>query len=202
MVLKENRGIPSTSKLFSFHPLLDNQGLMRIGGRLGQSKLPYWKQNPVILSPNHDQTKLIIQSEHLQLLHAGPILVAASLSRRFCIIRGRRMIRSIVHDCIICQCIASKPQPQIMEQLSPDRLNPGPIFDYVGEDYAGPIIIKFGSIRKPTITKSYVAVFVCFSVKEGHLETDKLNNQCIHCNPVPFYHLTRQTIRDLERSRN
>ena len=88
MALKENRGIPSTSKLFSFHPQLDNQCLMRVGGRLGQAKLPYWKQQPASLPPNHKLTKLIIHSEHLRLLHAGPIFVAASLSRRFCIIEG------------------------------------------------------------------------------------------------------------------
>ena len=97
-------------------------------------------------------------------------MVVASLSRHFCIIRGQRTIQSILHNCVICRCIASKPHPQIMGQLPPDRLNPGPIFDRVGVDYSRPITIKSGSIRKPTITKSYVADFVCFSVKTVHLE--------------------------------
>ena len=79
MVLKDSRGIPSTSKLFSFHPLLDNQGLMRVGGRLIQANLHYWKQHPVILPSDQEVTKLIIQSKHLQLLHTGPTLVASSL---------------------------------------------------------------------------------------------------------------------------
>ena len=70
-----------------------------------------------------------------------------------------------------CRRVASKPRPQIMGQLPSDRLNPGPIFDYVGVDYAGPILTKSGPVRKPTITKSYVAVFVCFSTKAVHLET-------------------------------
>ena len=151
MALKENGG---TSKLFSFHPLLNNQGLMRVGARLSQANLPYSKQQPVILPPIHELMKLIIQSEHLQLLHARHTLVAASLAHRFCIIRGRRTIRSIIHNYIICRQVASKPRPQIMGQLPPDRLNPGPIFDSVGVDYARPITIKLGSIRKPTMTKS------------------------------------------------
>ena len=58
-----------------------------------------------------------------------------------------------------------------MGQLLPDRLNPGRIFDCVGVDYAGPRMIKSGSIRNPIITKLYVAVFFfCFSVKAVHLE--------------------------------
>ena len=58
-----------------------------------------------------------------------------------------------------------------MGQLPPDRLNSGPIFDRIIVDNARLIMIKSGSIRKPTITKSFVAVFVCFSVKAVHLET-------------------------------
>ena len=147
MALKDNRGILSTSKLFSFRPLLDNQGLVRVKGRLGQANLPYWKQHPVILPPNHELTELIIRSEYLRFLHAGPTLVAASLSRCFCIIRGQRTIWSIVHNCVICRHVPSKPRPQIMGQSPPDRLNPGPIFDRIGVDYAGLIMLKSGSIK-------------------------------------------------------
>ena len=51
------------------------------------------------------------------------------------------------------------------------KSEPIPIFDQVGVDYAAPIMIKSGSIRKPTITKSYVVDFVRFVVKAVHLET-------------------------------
>ena len=37
-------------------------------------------------------------------------------------------------------------------------------------DYAGPIYTKYGYVRKPTIVKSYVCVFVSLSVKAVHLE--------------------------------
>ena len=39
-------------------------------------------------------------------------------------------------------------------------------------DYAGPIWIKSGHVRKPVITKAYVALFVSLSVKAVHLELD------------------------------
>ena len=77
----------------------------------------------------------------------------------------------IVHNCANSQRVASKPQPPIMRQLPPDRLNSGPIFNRVGVNYAGSIMIKSGSIRKSTITKSYIAVFVSLSVRVVHLET-------------------------------
>ena len=63
-----------------------------------------------------------------------------------------------------------KPQPQMLGQLPHERVTPGAVFDDVGADYAGPIYIKYGFVRKPTIVKAYICVFVSFSVKAVHLE--------------------------------
>ena len=40
----------------------------------------------------------------------------------------------------------------------------------MGVDYAGPILVKSGSVRKPILTKPYIDVFVCFATKAVHLE--------------------------------
>ena len=58
----------------------------------------------------------------------------------------------------------------MLGQLPIERLTPGPVFDKVGVDYAGPLLIKYGHVRKPTIVKSYVCVFVSLTVKAVHLE--------------------------------
>ena len=58
----------------------------------------------------------------------------------------------------------------MLGQLPIEQLTPGPVFDKVGVDYAGPLLIKYGHIRKPTIVKSYVCVFVSLTVKAVHLK--------------------------------
>ena len=58
----------------------------------------------------------------------------------------------------------------MLGQLPIERLTPGPVFDKVGVDYAGPLLIEYGHVRKPTIVKSYVCVFVSLTVKAVHLE--------------------------------
>jgi len=58
----------------------------------------------------------------------------------------------------------------MLGQLPIERLTPGPVFDKVGVDYAGPLLIKYGHVRKPTIVKSYICVFVSLTVKAVHLE--------------------------------
>jgi hypothetical protein len=57
-----------------------------------------------------------------------------------------------------------------MGQLPLERVTPGLVFERVGVDYAGPVYLKLGHVRKPTIVKSYICVFVALSVKAVHLE--------------------------------
>ena len=45
------------------------------------------------------------------------------------------------------------------------------MFDTVGVDFAGPISVKSGPTRKPTVVKSYICVFVSLTVKAVHLES-------------------------------
>ena len=43
-------------------------------------------------------------------------------------------------------------------------------YKHTGVDYAGPVYTKLGHVRKPTIVKVYVCVFISLSVKVVHLE--------------------------------
>ena len=135
-----------------------------------------WIQTP------HPLTRLIIRSEHARLLHAGPTLLAASLTR-YHIIGGRKVIRSVTRKCITCRHYSAKPQPQMLRQLPIERITPGPVFDKVGVDYAGPVLIKYGYVRKPTIVKAYVCLFVSLTVKAVHLElvSDLTSDAFIAC---------------------
>ena len=168
--LKADRALPISSCLLNLRPIMDPSGLLRVGGRLENAKLHYSARHPAILHGKHKVTKLIIHSEHLRLLHAGPTLVTASLSRRYHVIGSRKAVHSITHSCIVCRRACVKPQSQMLGQLPTERLMPGLVFEHVGIDYAGPVYIKYGFIHKPTIVKAYVCVFVSLSVKAVHLE--------------------------------
>ena len=70
-----------------------------------------------------------------------------------------------------------------MGNLPAIHMTPGHPFDRVDVDYAGPFLTKYGYVRKPTIVKSYVHVFVCLTVKAVHLElvSDLTTNAFISC---------------------
>ena len=115
-------------------------------------------------------TKLIIRTEHLRLLHAGPTLLTSSLCRRLYIIGCRKIVRCITRACTVCRRNAATPKPQMLGQLPIERTTPDSVFERVGVDYAGPFYIKYGFVRKPTLVKAYACIFVSLSVKAVHLE--------------------------------
>ena len=171
LVLLENgKQLYHKSKLLSLQPFLDELGLMRLGGRMRHSKMSFAKRHPVILPGQHAVTKLVVRTEHLRLLHAGPTLTTASLSQRYHILSSRRVVRSITRSCVTCRRYSGRPQSQLLGQLPPERVTPGSVFQCVGVDYAGPVLIKGGSTRKPVVVRAYVSVFVSFNVKAVHLE--------------------------------
>lgn len=57
-----------------------------------------------------------------------------------------------------------------MGQLPIERITPDIVFSRVGLDYAGPMLVKYGHVRKPTLVKTYICVFVSLTVKAVHLE--------------------------------
>ena len=181
--IKSNCPLPNGSCLLPLAPFLDSSGLLRVGGRQAHSTLSYCQTHPVLLHAKHRITKLFIQSEDKRLLHAGPTLMISSLSRRLYIIRVRSAVRAVTRQCVICRRSSIKPKPPHFGQLPLERLTPGPIFERTGLDYAGPLYIKYGYIRKPTVIKAYVCVFVSLTVKAVHLEliTDLTSEAFLAC---------------------
>ena len=169
-IIKSDRHLPKGNCLLSLSPFIDTNRLLRVGGHQKHSKLSYSRMHPVILHAKHPIARLLIRSEHKRLLHGGPILFMSSLCHRYHILRVRQTVRAITHECTVCRHWSVRPKPQALGQLPIERLTPCFVFDKTGIDYAGPIYIKYGHVRKPIIVKTYVCVFVSLSVKAIHLE--------------------------------
>ena len=71
----------------------------------------------------------------------------------------------------------------MLGQLPIERITPDLVFNKVGVDYARPVYIKYGLVRKPTVIKAYICVFVSLSVKAVHLElvSDLTSESFIAC---------------------
>lgn len=167
-LLTQNK--PLKGSLTSVNPFIDDKGLIRVGGRLDCATIPYSQKHPAVLPNNSRVTKLIINSEHIRNLHAGPKITLSSINQKFWIINGLREVKKTTFKCVTCFRLKAKVAEQLMGSLPHDRVNACRVFQKVGVDFAGPISVKQSRVRRAVVSKSYICVFVCFATKAVHLE--------------------------------
>ena len=124
----------------------------------------------MILPSNHHFTKLVVSAEHIRLHHAGPQLFIASLREKYWIPRLKNLVKTVIHQCLTCYRFKAQDTQQLMGELPSTQVQPPGPFLTTGVDYAGPISLRVGTPRSKTITKGYIAIFVCFVTRAVHIE--------------------------------
>ena len=168
--LTAGRAVPSGSPLRPLSPFLDKQGIIRVGGRLQETSLPYSQRHPVILPKNARLSDLLIDWAHRCALHGGHNLTYSYVLRRAWIVRGRVRVRATLRRCPTCVRANARPLAQVMGNLPLERVTPARPFAKTGLDYAGPIKIKASRGRGVRSYKGYLAIFVCLCTKAVHIE--------------------------------
>ncbi|XP_073980363.1 uncharacterized protein [Rhodnius prolixus] len=156
--------------LSSLRPFIDQEGLLRVGGRLEHSRLPYDAKHPYIIPSKSHLTQLLIDHYHLTYLHAGSTALQAMLQTRYWIPGARGIIRRRVFHCVTCYKTTRAPQAPLTGNLPSSRLEEGQVFALVGVDFGGPFYIRESLRRKAALGKAYLCLFVCMSTKAVHLE--------------------------------
>ncbi|XP_028416322.1 uncharacterized protein LOC114540241 [Dendronephthya gigantea] len=157
------------SRLASLKPILDEEAIIRVGGRISKAPISRDAANPMILPRKHHVTEIYIRFLHEQNGHCGHEQVLA-LSREFCwILKARAAIREVLNGCIKCKRRTVVRQDQEMAELPKARLTPyEPAFTYSGVDYFGPFFVKRG--RGKTTEKRWGVIFTCMNSRAVHLE--------------------------------
>ena len=169
-LLSSGKTLPKSDSLSRFCPYLDEDQLMRVGGRLEKTDLPHSTKHPVILHHSSHIVKLLCLQVHKTSGHPGPGALQAILAQDFLITGARRLAKETSKHCVPCQKAYARTKNQLMGKLPPDRATPSPPFSVTGLDFAGPFTTLRGNQRKPTQVKRYICLFVCFSTKAVHLE--------------------------------
>ncbi|VEN44957.1 unnamed protein product [Callosobruchus maculatus] len=168
--LQKGKQLQNGSKLLSLNPFIDKNGLLRVGGRLENSEFSFDKKHPIIVDSHHHMTKLIFESEHKLLLHAGPQLLLNHIREKYWPIRGRNLARSVVRNCVRCSRFAQETMQPLMGNLPEARVKPALPFTSVGVDYAGYFNLKDKRGRGSRISKCWLCLFICFTTRAIHIE--------------------------------
>lgn len=168
--LRTRGDISRKSKIFNLSPYLDNQGIMRVGGRLENSQLPYSSKHPVLLPSKGKFSEMIVRYYHEKYFHLGPQHLLFQVRQKYWPIHGRNLCKKIVHNCVACFKANPKQYSQKMGNLPKHRITPDKVFNSTGIDLCGPFLIKNKNQRKGPEIKVYVCIFICLVTKAVHLE--------------------------------
>ena len=101
MFLKDINSIQKNPKkrtkgdLCKLNPVMMN-GVVRVGGRLQNARIPESQKHPIILPGQHHVTDLILRHHHAALGHSGSDMVLNSVRKQFWITSGKYAVRKII----------------------------------------------------------------------------------------------------------
>ncbi|XP_018397677.1 PREDICTED: uncharacterized protein LOC108775725 [Cyphomyrmex costatus] len=169
--LSRQQNLNKNSPIVRLNPFIDAAGILRVGGRLKLSHLPYNAKYPALLPGNHPFSRLIIIHEHEKHFHAGPHATLSAVRQNYWLIAARDVVRQITRKCIVCFRSSPKMASTLMGNLPESRITiPERPFENCGVDYAGPLYYKEGLRKTSKLLKCYIAIFVCFASTAVHIE--------------------------------
>ncbi|XP_018368330.1 PREDICTED: uncharacterized protein LOC108764543, partial [Trachymyrmex cornetzi] len=166
----ENKGRVIKHRIAGLNPFLDQNGIIRVGGRLRGSNLSFAQKHPILLPNRNPLTDIIIRETHESNYHAGIQHTLATMRQRFWVLDGRNQVRKVVRTCVRCFRFDSNNIQPKMGNLPAVRVSEAIPFSNTGIDFCGPFYIKERKFRNRTRIKVYVYIFVCMAIKAVHLE--------------------------------
>lgn len=168
--IKQGLNVKTNSILKTLNPFLDNQNILRVGGRLRNADTDENAKHPVILGKKSSFVSLVLADAHLKTLHGGINLMITYLLSKYWIVSCKRLVKKHIHGCLTCARQRAVSKQQIMGDLPEARVTPSRPFIRSGVDFAGPVYVLSSKGRGAKTSKAYICIFVCMSVKAIHLE--------------------------------
>ena len=149
--IRHGKPLPTGSRLRPLTPFLDDNDILRVGGRLQHSDQAFEVIHPVILPKakprslqevNDNITGRLIWHKHVQCSHAGVEWMNNHLREKYWIVSARTSIRNVLSKCIICRKAIGRTDKQKMAPLPSSRVQRYEPWTVIGIDYAGPFAVK------------------------------------------------------------
>ena len=156
------------SDLHRLDPLINEDGLLRVGGRLRRGSFSTEVTHPVILPKRGHVTDLIVAHFHEKTHYGGRDMTLGEIRMSgFWIVRGRMAVARHILRCVKCKKLRGTPCKQKMADLPAERLQPAEPVCYTGVDYFGPFFVR----ERRSDVKRWGVLFTCLNSRAIHIET-------------------------------
>ena len=161
---RTSRRLPLVRQLRLF---LDNDNLLRCGGRIHNAPLSELAKFPYLLPSHHYFTELVIRNAHTTTLHSGVNATLAIVRQTYWIPSARQRIKTVLRKCVICRKTTGKPyaMPE-PPPLVKSRVSQTAPFQVTGVDFTGALFVRTSIGER----KVYICLFTCAVSRALHLE--------------------------------
>ncbi|XP_077551230.1 uncharacterized protein LOC144164853 [Haemaphysalis longicornis] len=101
---------------------MDDEGLLRVGGRLHKLNASIDVKHPILLPVRHTFTYLIVLAAHQHTLHGGVEATLTETRERFWIVKGRQTVKKVLAQCLTCRRRRLTAQTAPFAPLPSDRI--------------------------------------------------------------------------------
>lgn len=164
---KEKQIQDKSNRLHKLSPFLDDQGVLRVGGRLTHAPLHPHVKHPAVLPRHSHVSQLLIKHYHEKVHHQGRGMTMNEIrSNGLWIVGCSGAVSSHIYKCTTCRKHRRSTEQQRMADLPMERLEATPPFTYCGIDCFGPFYIK----ERRKELKRYGLLLTCMCSRAVHIE--------------------------------
>ncbi|KAK3754726.1 hypothetical protein QZH41_007045 [Actinostola sp. cb2023] len=193
-VREKKQTLKKTSSIYKLDPFIDQDGLVRVGGRIGNADVPEEVRHPVILPRKCHVTTLLIRSLHQKVNHMGRSTTHNELRQcGYWILGASAAVSNVISQCVTCRRQRRPLEQQKMSSLPKDRVEQVPPFSFCAVDYFGPFVIK----ERRSELKRYGVLFTCLASRGVHLETANSLDTSSFINALKRFLARRGPVRQI-----
>ena len=116
--MKNEENVKISSKISSSNPYLDENGIIRVAGRLEKSDINNDCKHPALMPKDCHISKLIILWCHQKTGHSGRGMTLNEVrSSDFWIVNANSVTRSLIYHFVTCRSLRGKLGEQLMSEL-------------------------------------------------------------------------------------
>ncbi|XP_032410348.1 uncharacterized protein LOC116714123 isoform X3 [Xiphophorus hellerii] len=149
-----------------------DSGLQVCGGRIQAFNEDNKRAVPIL--PYDSWVSMLVAVEAHEVNHEGIAGTLLQMRKKAWVVRGRRLAKKVVDNCVTCRKIRAKRCEQIMGDLPPERTLPARPFEFTTIDLFGPYEVR-DEARKRVKLKVWGIIFCCMSSRAIH--TDLVSDQ-------------------------
>ncbi|UYV73421.1 hypothetical protein LAZ67_10003116, partial [Cordylochernes scorpioides] len=117
--------VKRTGKIYGLTPILDDQGILGVGGRLKWAPSMTYEQNhPALLPSSGKVAQMIVKAVHMRTLHGSVHLMLSTLRQKYWMLRAKDQVKRCIRECVTCCRYNRVTQGQLMSDLPKERLTP------------------------------------------------------------------------------